>query len=62
MIYRIIFNVKRAALRLKCKIPDYKLIEVLGILLDNAIEAVQDYDLKNIWVEMYNGSVVKTKI
>ena len=47
---RITYDIKVD--ELQCKIPDYKLIEVLGILLDNAIEAVQDYDLKNIWVEM----------
>ena len=47
---RVIYDIKVD--ELQCKIPDYKLIEVLGILVDNAIEAVQDYDLKNIWVEM----------
>ena len=36
------------------KIPMEELdfIMMMGNLLDNAIEAVQDYDLKNIWVEM----------
>ena len=34
---RITYDIKVD--ELQCKIPDYKLIEVLGILLDNAIEA-----------------------
>lgn len=33
---RITYDIKVD--ELQCKIPDYKLIEVLGILLDNAIE------------------------
>ena len=38
--------------KLNCQIPQYKIVEVLGILLDNAIEAVENQKTKNIDVEI----------
>lgn len=35
-------------------IPEYRLIEILGILIDNAVEAVADKFLKSIYVEVIN--------
>ncbi len=37
---------------LKCRIPAYKVVEMLGILLDNAVEAVQNMEKKEIEFEM----------
>ena len=33
-------------------LPKYKMIEILGVLLDNAMEAVEQRDSKNITVKM----------
>lgn len=38
--------------RLQCQIPQYKIIEILGVLLDNAVEAVDEHESKNIYVEI----------
>lgn len=38
--------------KLQCQIPQYKIIEILGVLLDNAVEAVAEYESKNIYVEI----------
>ena len=35
-----------------CRIPQYKIVEILGILLDNAIEAVSNQDSKGIYVKV----------
>lgn len=37
---------------MKCRIPQYKIVEILGILLDNAIEAVEERDSKGIFVKV----------
>ncbi len=37
---------------MKCRIPQYKIVEMLGILLDNAIEAVAERDSKGIFVKI----------
>lgn len=36
-----------------CRIPQYKIVEILGILLDNAIEAVAERESKGIYVKLY---------
>ncbi len=36
--------------KLQCRIPQFKLIDLLGVLLDNAIEAVEKIESKNIFV------------
>lgn len=38
--------------KLQCRIPQYKLIEILGVLLDNAMEAVEAQASKNIYVKL----------
>lgn len=37
---------------MKCSLPFYRIIELLGILLDNAIEAIREYERKNIVVHV----------
>lgn len=37
---------------MKCRIPQYKIVEILGILLDNAIEAVAERESKGIFVKI----------
>lgn len=38
--------------QLQCLLPQYKLVEILGVLLDNAIEAVETRLTKNIFVNI----------
>lgn len=38
--------------KLQCRIPQYKMIEILGVLFDNAVEAVEEHESKNICVEI----------
>ena len=38
--------------KMKCRIPQYRIVEILGVLLDNAVEAVMQYVSKNIYVEI----------
>lgn len=37
---------------MKCRIPQYKIVEILGILLDNAMEAVADRESRGIFVKV----------
>lgn len=41
---------------MKCRIPQYKIVEILGILLDNAIEAVAERDSKGIFVKIFESA------
>lgn len=48
----------------ECNISEYKIIEILGILIDNAIEALENYDfdvpsIKIILVETNEGVVIQ---
>lgn len=38
--------------KLLCRIPQYKIVEILGVLLDNAVEAVAEYGTRSIYVEI----------
>lgn len=38
--------------KLECSVPQYKMVEMLGVLLDNAMESVAEYASKNIYVEI----------
>lgn len=42
--------------KMKCIIPQYKIVEIMGILLDNAMEAVVESERRNIEVEIYEDS------
>ncbi len=42
--------------KMKCIIPQYKIVEIMGILLDNAMEAVVENERRNIEVEIYEDS------
>lgn len=42
--------------QLECQIPSYKLIEILGVLLDNAMEAVEDRQEKKLYIELIENT------
>ena len=49
--------------KLKCQIPQYKLVEMLGILFDNAVESIKTSKRRNIYVEFLEmEDVVKLAI